>query len=73
MTLAVFVGNVVSVQILETMLRNQLVSLVEPEERIWGFDGARNLETLGFLVEMSPDEMMEAFDVSLDGQTIGIL
>jgi len=74
LTLAVFVGNITSSQISQAMLRNQLASMVEPEARIMGFGASLpSLETSGFFVEMSPDEMMESFDVTLNGQTIGLL
>ena len=72
-TLAVFIGSVVFSQLSQMLLHQQLVAQIEPETRIMGFDGTRNLETLGFLVEMSPDEMMESFDISLNGQTISLL
>ena len=72
-TLAVFVGSILSTTLTRSMLHNHLEAAVEPPARITSFDGTRNLDTLGFVIEMSPDEMIEAFDVSLDIGSISIL
>jgi len=75
LTLAVFIGNVVTSQVSRHLLLNNLVSQVEPEERniSFGVGGGPRIEDMGFMVQMSPDEMMEAFSVDLEGQTIAIL
>ena len=81
--LAMFVGNMISNQLSRNMLQTELTTLTEPTN--WGaamfVDGNDLRSRWGGLgvEELSLDEMMEAFDVSLDLETtlifygIGIL
>ena len=72
-TSSIFIGNITSAQISQFLLQNQLTELATVATRAMSFDGTRNLETLGFLVEMTPAELMANFDVSLTGQVISLL
>ena len=74
-TLAVFAGNVISSRMSQAMLRNALVE----EDNVHFGEGVRvgfhilgssSLEGMGFNFEMTPDEMMEQFDISLNTQVI---
>ena len=81
--LAMFTGNMISNQLSRNMLQTELTTLTEPTD--WGAamfaDGSDLRARWGGLgvEELSLDEMMEAFDVSLDLETtlifygIGIL
>ena len=78
-TLAVFVGNVVSSEMSQAMLRN---ALVKGEDNVhfaggvgvsFHIDGSSSLEGMGFDFAMTPEEMMEKFDMSLSTQVILII
>ena len=70
-TLAVFMGNIVSSGMSRTMLRNELT---QQEDALWGgsitVSVGGSMANMGFGQEMTPEEMLEAFDVSLNVQTI---
>ena len=77
-TLALFAGNIISSGMSQSMLRNALVE--ESNVQFGGgsfvsfhIDGSSSLEGMGFSFEMTPDEMMEAFDISLNAQVILII
>ena len=65
-TLALFAGNILSAGISETMLRNDLVAGRGLDEG--GSFGI--LDQMGVVVDMSTDEMLAGYDVSLDAQTV---
>ena len=71
-TLAVFTGHFVSSTMSQNMLRNELIG----ENQNWNMDnsftGLNALEGMGFDENLTVEEMMDAFDVSLDIRTIGI-
>ena len=65
-TLALFVGNILSAGISETMLRNDLVAGRGIDEGVsFGI-----LDQMGVVVDMPVDEMLAGYDVSLDAQTV---
>ena len=72
-TLAVGIGGVASNHISQALMRTQLTASVEPEARTLFFDGSRTLETMGFVVEMSPDEILLLFEDGLDWSSAGML
>jgi len=74
-TLAVFAGNIISGQMSRNMLRNALVEQANQNEDPWGWGGREwsIFDDIGIpTTEMTTDEMMEAFQVSLDFETIGL-
>jgi len=73
-TLAVFTGSIISNTMARTMLRNELTAEQSNHTNMsFGVAfGEQSLESMGFAEEMSPEAMIEAFDVSLDGGTIGL-
>jgi len=74
-TLAVFAGNLISGQMSRNMLRNALVEQATQNEDPWGWGGSdwSIFDEIGIpTTEMTTDEMMEAFQVSLDFETIGL-
>jgi len=74
-TLAVFTGNSISNAITHTMLRNELATEQRNNNNDVGFGmgwGEQSLGSMGFAQVMSPEEMLESFDVSLDGTTVGL-
>jgi putative ABC transport system permease protein len=67
-TLSLFVGSFLSGTLSESMLRNDLVASQKQQYemgRSWG-----TLEYMGFSTNMTPDEMIANYDVSLDVTTI---
>ena len=76
--LSVVAGNLVSSEISQNMIRNELAELAEarnvqtdpyaPRTRISIF-GSNSLAGMGFNFEMTSDEMLEQFDVSLNSST----
>ena len=72
MTFALFVGNIVSTRITQTMLRQELTREREPEPSTGIYGIWTYFERLNWDIEVSPDEMMDAFDVTLDAQAIVI-
>jgi putative ABC transport system permease protein len=72
-TLAVFTGNLISGTMSRTMLRNELLADNDTNQIDMGWCiGCDPLEDMGFTQEMSPEEMLQAFDVSINIQTIGL-
>ena len=68
-TLSLFAGNVISEGMSSQMLRNQMIAEME-SGNFWG--EWNPLEHLGFDNHMTMDEMLENYQVSLDGQTIAL-
>lgn len=73
-TLAVFTGNLISGVMSQTMLRNELTAENSSNNQMdMGMCiGCDPLEDMGFTQEMSPEEMLEAFDVSINIATVGL-
>jgi len=69
-TLALFVGHIVSNQVSQTLLRSELMQEPEPEPSTGMYGIWTYFERLKLTTEMPVDEMMDAFDVSLDTQTV---
>jgi putative ABC transport system permease protein len=71
-TLAVFTGNMISGVMSRTMIRNELTASNNSDDSMhWG--GTLNeFDQLGLNAEMSTDDMLAAFDVSLDLGTVGL-
>lgn len=76
-TLSVFSGNIISSTMSRNMLRNELITQREGQFDLgWGIGrpiGGGGLADLGFAQEMTIEDMIEAYDVSLSLGTIGIL
>ena len=75
LTLAVFVGNFVSDMVSQNMLRNELVAQAEAEDD--PFESGLNwhiFEEIGVPTnnDLSVDEMMDAFEISLNIETVGL-
>jgi len=72
-TLAVFTGSIISDSISQSMLRDNLIAQQESDDNmIKGFLEGSNLERMGFSNDMTTDEMLEAFEITLDGHTVGL-
>jgi len=73
MTLSVFAGSIISNAMTQEMIRNELVA--EPAHRFdsggGGWEGV-NLEHMNVERGITLDELVEAFDLSLNGGTIGL-
>jgi len=75
-TLAVFTGNIISGVMSETMLRNALIEQAEADQnddpwmshREWSIFDEFGIPT----TSMSTDEMMDAFQISLSVETVGL-
>lgn len=77
-TLAVFTGTLISNAVSQNMLRNQLISQ-QDEVTMWGgghhtWDPESSaFEQIGIpRISMTPEEMMEAFEISFSLETIGL-
>ena len=74
-TLAVFAGNVISAQVSQNMLINQLQTIrterAEAGSLIYGWDVLEWLKIPS--VEMPIDDMVDAFVISLTSQTVGLI
>ena len=70
-TLAIFSGNSISDLLSRHLLRNELVAAQDVHLMNVHFD-PNSLSALGFTQEMTPDEMMEAFYISLNMEAIGL-
>lgn len=73
-TLAIFVGHFITDTMAQILLRNELVAQSEEREGEFVFEGEWTvLDRIGIPTQrMTPDEMMEAFDVSLGIRAIGL-
>ena len=72
-TLAVFSGHFISSSISQEMVRTQLIMQAEQRESNSFWEDATMLDHNGIPTgAFHPDEMMEAFDVSLSASTIGL-
>ena len=72
-TLAVFAGHFISSTMSSAMLRNELATPTESWDMGWGGTGLNVLTEMGLdNATLTAEEMMDAFDVSLDIGTIGI-
>jgi len=73
-TVAIFVGNVISAQMSRDLIRTELARPAEDEDP-WGWRDSwiQGLGDLGFGSNLSPEEMLEAFDTSLNANAIGLL
>ena len=69
-TLAVFVGNFASAGMSRSMLRNDLAADDDWMSGGVVTIGGNSLEGMGFAQEMSIEDMVDAYDVSLDAMTI---
>jgi putative ABC transport system permease protein len=74
-TLAIFTGNIISGTMSRMMLQNELA--VEQSDTFAGrgfvMGGGSSLDDMGFVQpELSIDQMLETFEISLDVQTIGL-
>ena len=73
-TLAVFAGNFISSTISENMLRNALVEETNQDDS-WGWGMMPEwtvFDEIGIPTSMSVDEMVDAFQVTLSAETIGL-
>jgi putative ABC transport system permease protein len=66
-TLALFVGNIVGGEISHTMLEQDLIAQIEDPDRTFS---RGQLYHLGFQIEMTPEEMMSAYEVRLSFTTV---
>jgi len=73
-TLALFTGNVISSAMSRSMLENELIEQQENQTNMIWFDpGAVAFSDIGVpRRNMTPEQMMAAFDVSLSVETIGV-
>ena len=73
-TLAIFAGNLISANLSQEMIRAELAAPIETEDE-WGWRDPwiRGIEDLGFGGNLSPEEMLEAFDTSLDANSVILL
>lgn len=74
-TLAVFAGNLISSMISQNMLENELVAQYQQnrEDAIWGEGEWLIFDRIGITTTtMTPEEMMEVFEVSISIQIIGL-
>ena len=69
-TLAVFTGSLISSSMSRTMLRNELAA-EQTMDMGWSFGGG-GLAEMGFAEDMSIEDMIDAFDVSLNFGTISL-
>jgi len=72
-TLAIFSGHFISSTVSQNMLRNELIAQYEQnrDDAIFGEGERTNFDRIGITTTtMTPEEMMEAFEVSLSVQTI---
>jgi len=67
MTVALFVGNTLSTEISRTMIEQDIIRQLEDPERIVGHG---LLSGMGFRVEMTHEEMIDMYEVSLDVTTV---
>jgi putative ABC transport system permease protein len=70
-TLAVFTGNMISGVMSRNMLRNELAADQNSDDGAWSWTWSE-FDSLGLSTEMSAEEMLDAFDVSLSVGTIGL-
>lgn len=70
-TLAVFTGNMISDVMSRNMLRNEIAAEQNSTDSSMGMTW-NEFDQLGLNNEMSPEEMLEAFNVSLNISTIGL-
>lgn len=73
-TLAVFTGSIISETMSRSMLRNNLIAQQESanDNNIFNMFDGNNLERMGFSNDMTTDEMLEAFEITLNIQTVGM-
>ena len=74
-TFAIFTGSIISETMSRSMLRNHLTTQQDAEDAnmlLMSFGSGNNLERMGFSNDMTADEMLEAFEISLDAQTVGM-
>jgi len=73
-TLAVFTGSMISNVMSRSMLENELIAQQENQtDMIWFDPGAIAFQDIGIpRRNMTPEQMLEAFDVSLSIETVGI-
>jgi len=71
---SVLVGNIISGAVSQNMLRNQLIAEANADDDSWGGGWSWDIfEQIGIpSTDMSIDEMMDQFDVSISLQTIGL-
>jgi len=78
--LSIFAGNMISSEMSQTMLRNELIaaSNVQPPSAFatgttFMITGSNSLAGMGFDFEMTPEEMLEQFDASLNTAAIVLI
>lgn len=74
-TLSVFTGSIISETMSRSMLRNHLIAQQYSDEPHMGFSintTATDLANMGFSNDMTTEEMLEAFEMSLDIGTVGV-
>jgi len=73
-TLAVFTGNIISGVMSRNMLRDALVEQANQDDDPWGWSGQWSIfDQFGIpTTNMSTDEMMDAFQISLSVETVGL-
>ena len=74
-TLAVFTGSVISEAMSRSMLRNHLIAQQysdEPHMVLSINTQGTDLANMGFSNDMTTDEMLAAFEITLDVQTVGM-
>ena len=67
--LSLFIGNMVAERLSQVILQNDLVANTSTDQLIQ-MGGWNDFNTMGFGFEMTVEEMLEAYSVSLDGLTI---
>ena len=72
-TLALFAGHFISNTVSQSMLRNELTVLAKQNDEPWSWENWTPFDSIAMQTSpMTPDEMMEAFDVSLSASTVGL-
>ena len=69
MALAVFIGSSLSENISRSMIQNQLLTENSSNS---SFSNSNLLDRFGFNQEMSVDDMIESFEITLDLETLGL-
>ena len=70
-TLAVFTGNIISGIMSRNMLRNEITAEQNTSNNEWTMHW-NEFDMLGMSTDMAPEDMLEAFDISLNVETIGL-
>ena len=68
-TISLFIGNLLAGQLSQTMLRENVVRNAQLV-RSSAIGGHNDFNQMGFSLEMTPEEMLDAYSVSLDGTVV---